>query len=695
MTEIVLLSPPDEVRAECCAGLQARAETGRGGTAKSVPFASRVCAGGPVTQVDLVEMLTHMAAIEDAMIARGLGDPALNVAWKLWGGDAGREWAEGFVMRQAPLVAAPDVLDEAPPVEQDPEAPDWILTLNRLADGEVELLARIHELMEAGVEFAVGRLRSKVVNSLARPSAALKAACGGLAMRDALLAAMADAPGPDGLRLVPAPILARVAPSIELDESLRQVFAQLSTRLRDLIVIHQEAVGQALRDGGVPDVLLIEAGHLWRADLDGALTAATDELMGIVAITARQAADLPQEGEIPTGRVPASLAFRLLSGAGGGDPGDGTRQDYVTMGGGEVLAAGVALGVTALRAIGRASLDGALHGAAVAGTLVFTEGPEFAIVTRTTWRWGGSARPFPSHKQLNGVSWDSEQQREQLCANPDRFPPVAVLHPGDHRGCSCSFTVQLVLKQTKAAKAKFVPNDPTAVGGQVGVTPPAPTPARPKTAAKPMTTVVPAKPPVVPRRQQPAPQMPLISSTASTGIKPAQQKQIEAMAAQLASLTAKTPAKVRLLDKMPHDDPRVLGLAQRGGDTVLLNNKKLTGATKPLKADGGFTVANGRKVTDLEYTLIHEWGHTTDVQTKVADELFDQLRKGQVAVPGRLKAQSFFPSKYAATNSAEMYAEAFTDWHIDSAAAHPVSAFYAKRFGWQTSNLAEFSAARR
>lgn len=660
MTEFVLLNPPAEVRQACCSGLEQRTIYGRGGTARSVPFASRVCAGGPVTQDDLVAMLTHMAAIEDAMVERGLADPALSVAWLLWGGDDGRAWAEGFVMRERPVVAAPAPA-EVEPVEQDPEAPGWILALNRLAVAEVELLARIHELMEAGVEFAVGRLRSKVVNGLTRPSAALKAACGGLGQRDALLAAMANAGGAAAaVQLVPDAILARVAPSIEADESLRQVFVQLSTRLRDLIGAHQELVAVELGNGGVSDVALTEARHLWRGDLDTALVAATDELMGIVARVAREAADVPDDGEIPTGRVPASLAFRLLSGAGGGDPGDGSRQDYVTMGEGEVLAAGVALGVTALRAIHRASLDGALHAAKVAGTLVFTEGPEFAIVTRTTWRWGGSARPFPSHQRLDGASWDDEAGREDVCRNPERFPPVATLHPGDHRGCSCSFTVQLVLKQTKAAKAKFVPNSPTPT-----VPPP---PGPPPT---PMTTVAPAASPVIPRRGQ---RQATVVAKVSPGTKKtagtvAKAEQAQAMGEALATLTnaPKRKVDIRVHDLRGPNTP--LGYAVRGKPSIVINANK--GSTTSPGMPTSHFAGNTTKVTDIEATLIHEWGHTVDIDHEKSDAFFAEISK-----------TGAFPSGYAKTSPAELYAESFLDFHVDPETAHPTAKLAAERFGW-------------
>jgi hypothetical protein len=673
VSELVLLSPPDGVRAACCAGLAKRAEHGKGGTAASVPFASRVCAGGPVTQDDLVAMLTHMAAIETAMIDRGLADPALSVAWLLWGGDEGRDWAEEFVLRERPVVAAPTQLDVEPD-DQDPEAPGWIRSLNQLAEEEATLLARLHELMEAGVEFAVSRLRSKVVNSLSRPSAALKAACGGLTHRDTLLASMAAAPGAaEAVRLVPSPILARVAPSIEMDESLRQVFVQLSGRLRDLVGAHQDQVAAALAAGGVPDVALAEARHLWTADLDGALTAATDELMGIVARVARQAADLPAEGEVPTGRVPASLAFRLLSGAGGGDPGDGTRQDYVRLGDGDVLVAGVALGVTALRAIGKASMDGALHGAKVAGTLVFTEGPEFAITARTTWRWGGSARPFPSHQRLHGQSWDSENERNDVCRNPERFPPVATLYPGDHLGCSCSLTVQLVLKQTKAARATFTPDSPAAA--------PAPVYAPPK--GRPVTTVAPPTPPVLGRRGDdttPKQAMVIRGINFKTGqdqvIPERKMQAAQRMADHLQAVLPHPSGKTHVVQMTNSigdlGQGSALGLAQRGQHRLYLNSRKLN--EKLPEPSSGWMVDNGTKVTQLEYVMIHEWGHTMDIDPDKTLAFFKKVKADGGA---------FWPSEYAETNDAELFAEAFADWHIDPDAAHPVSKQMAEAFGWK------------
>jgi hypothetical protein len=44
---------------------------------------------------------------------------------------------------------------------------------------------------------------------------------------------------------------------------------------------------------------------------------------------------------------------------------------------------------------------------------------------------------------------------------------------------------------------------------------------------------------------------------------------------------------------------------------------------------------------------------------------------------------AFWPSEYAETNDAELFAEAFADWHIDPDAAHPVSKQMAEAFGWK------------
>lgn len=479
MSEFGLFKPPGPMREACCGGLLSRSTIGRGGTARSVPFATRVCAGGPVTRDDLVDMLTHMAAIETAMVERGLADKALAIAWDLWGGDAGREWAEGFLYQPtAPRLAATPVL-AAPALPVDPA---WLTGLNTLARAETELLARVHELMEAGVEIAIGRLRSKINNALARPPQALRAQIGRVGSRDALLATMADAPGPlEAIHTIAVPLLARIAPAIEQDETLRAVFVQLGIRVKDLLRSHQRAVLLVLSEAGASVPARDEAAVLMAADLDMAMDLANDELMALVAALARNQEQLA-EGEIPTGRVPASLAFRLLSGAGGGDPGDGSRQDWVHVGQGEVLASGVALGVTSLRLLGRAIQGGAIR--AAVGTLTVNEAPTLDVITVTTWHWGGSGRPFPPHQRLNGQSWQTEQERAEVCGNSGRFPPVGTLHPGDHRGCSCSYDTELRIVQTKKGTATITVNEPPPMPGL-----PEPAPVLPKkpAARKPVT----------------------------------------------------------------------------------------------------------------------------------------------------------------------------------------------------------------
>lgn len=55
------------------------------------------------------------------------------------------------------------------------------------------------------------------------------------------------------------------------------------------------------------------------------------------------------------------------------------------------------------------------------------------------WRWGGSARPFPEHQALDGMTF--ADQSDNRLGVPDTFGtwlPGTSYFPGDHDGCQCS-----------------------------------------------------------------------------------------------------------------------------------------------------------------------------------------------------------------------------------------------------------------
>lgn len=643
------LLPPAAMVDACCEGLRRRSELGRGGTARSVPFAIRVCGGEPINGDDLKDMLAHFAALEREMEHR-LGDPVLETAWLLWGGDAGVEWADGYLSRA--LAAAPN--------DPQPEQPEWMARLNQLARDERALLARIHELCEAGMEVALSKVHAKVVNALARPSQALKASLGGLDRRDEVLAAMREHPDPAvSLAVIPRPLMARLGPTAADADLIRSLFAQHTLgRVDQLVAAHQAQVVDAFRQAsaspGVPGILADE--------LAAARTRAVERL-------GRRLLDLASEflsdanpldlgdGEVPVGRVPGSLAWDTLSDCGGGNPDQPATQDWATVNGVDVLASGVAVGVLALRTLDRLSTGGALLAAA---TLTLTDGPELDVVTVTTWRWGGSKRPFPPHQQLDGQTWETEADRAGVVRNTERFPPGEGYYPGDHAGCSCSLEVELRIRQVRPGRA---------TGAAAAVAAPD---LRPRVLAginyKTGTDYA------IPERKMAA---------------------IQSMADQLHAVYPPPngkPMSIVLTNSLAEFGQKgVVGVGMRGsatnplGGRIILNARRMDVVAPTSRGD--WSPANATKVTDAEFNLIHEWGHTIEVdQTKTAS-LFARLVKGR----------SEFPSGYAATNEAEMFAEAFADFHIDPATAHPTSLWLAKELGWAKPAvpLANVSALRR
>lgn len=119
---------------------------------------------------------------------------------------------------------------------------------------------------------------------------------------------------------------------------------------------------------------------------------------------------LEGEGD-PTSHVPAGVLRDALARAGGGLPGVGPSGSAQHAG-----PAGLTTGPTV-----RALLD------ALGATTV-------------AWRWdhGFSANPFQPHSDLDGYEFD--RWDDPRLAGPGSWPPVAHLHPGDHKGCSCGVT---------------------------------------------------------------------------------------------------------------------------------------------------------------------------------------------------------------------------------------------------------------
>lgn len=87
-------SPPQEVRANAKRGLELRAKHGRGGTAVGVARARDLSNGKSLPIETIKRMVSYFARHEVDKQGEGWGkDSAGYIAWLLWGGDAGKAWA--------------------------------------------------------------------------------------------------------------------------------------------------------------------------------------------------------------------------------------------------------------------------------------------------------------------------------------------------------------------------------------------------------------------------------------------------------------------------------------------------------------------------------------------------------------------------------------------------------------------------
>ena len=92
------LKPPAAVAREAERGLKLRAEHGRGGTEVGVARAEGLRDRREVSREDVVAIASYFARHEVDKDGKGWDDEASpsagRIAWLLWGGDAGREWAD-------------------------------------------------------------------------------------------------------------------------------------------------------------------------------------------------------------------------------------------------------------------------------------------------------------------------------------------------------------------------------------------------------------------------------------------------------------------------------------------------------------------------------------------------------------------------------------------------------------------------
>ncbi len=92
------LTPPLTVAANAEKGLRLRQDFSRGGTMIGVARARDLRARKPLSEDTILRMTSYFARHAVDRQAQGFGDKenpsAGYIAWLLWGGDAGRDWAE-------------------------------------------------------------------------------------------------------------------------------------------------------------------------------------------------------------------------------------------------------------------------------------------------------------------------------------------------------------------------------------------------------------------------------------------------------------------------------------------------------------------------------------------------------------------------------------------------------------------------
>jgi hypothetical protein len=93
--------PPQAVRNNAKRGLKLREEHGRGGTAVGVARARDLSNGKAISLSTVNRMVSYFARHEVDKKGEGWGvDSAGYIAWLLWGGDAGKSWANSIAKRE-------------------------------------------------------------------------------------------------------------------------------------------------------------------------------------------------------------------------------------------------------------------------------------------------------------------------------------------------------------------------------------------------------------------------------------------------------------------------------------------------------------------------------------------------------------------------------------------------------------------
>ena len=107
MAEATTYKPTQRMAAAAKKGLKLREKFGRGGTDVGVARAQQLAEGRELTEADVKSMHSYFArhAVDKDATAKEWGDDsdpsAGYIAWLLWGGDAGKTWADGKAAKLA------------------------------------------------------------------------------------------------------------------------------------------------------------------------------------------------------------------------------------------------------------------------------------------------------------------------------------------------------------------------------------------------------------------------------------------------------------------------------------------------------------------------------------------------------------------------------------------------------------------
>jgi len=92
--------PPPQVAIEAEHGLALRMEFGRGGTEVGKAMAELLASREPVSPRTIIRMYSYFCRHEVDKRGKNFFNPNKPsngfIAWLLWGGDAGQEWAKGM-----------------------------------------------------------------------------------------------------------------------------------------------------------------------------------------------------------------------------------------------------------------------------------------------------------------------------------------------------------------------------------------------------------------------------------------------------------------------------------------------------------------------------------------------------------------------------------------------------------------------